>query len=135
MERDDLCGRAPLGSGHSAYDRSGQPADDKNAGVTHLLDLQREIQELRHERGFTTDPARIVILLLEELGEVAREVKGTWSPNYPPVDSQKLAAELADVFVLITALASAFDIDVEVATRNKFFEGDEAREWQSRNPS
>lgn len=101
--------------------------------MTSLGELQREIAGLRRDRGFTSDAARILSLLIEELGEVAREVKKTWSPNYEPFDAQKLAPELADVFGLVAALASTFDIDLEAATRSKFFGLDQEREWRSRD--
>ena len=64
-----------------------------------------------------------------------RALKGSWSPNYPPVDAQQLGSEFADFFVLIAALASQFEVDLEAATRSKFFDADGDREWKSRSPS
>lgn len=70
-------------------------------------------------------------LLVEEVGEVAAEIKKTWSPNYPDLTVDKLSEELADAFVLLSALASQFDIDLEQAMRSKFIGADGGRTWAS----
>ncbi|MEM9564546.1 MAG: hypothetical protein AAGA93_18125 [Actinomycetota bacterium] len=97
--------------------------------MTHVTDLQRLIEATRSERGFTTDPVRLVCLLAEEVGEVAAEVKKTWSPNYPELVAEDLGNELADAFVLISALASSFQLDLEQAVRSKFLQADGVRPW------
>ncbi len=102
--------------------------------MTDLADLQHLIVETRAGRGFTTDPVRLLCLLTEEVGEVAAEIKRTWSPNYPAPDVEALAAELADSFVVLSALASAFDVDLETAVRSKFFGSDADRPWASADP-
>ena len=94
-----------------------------------LQELQRAIDVARAERGFTTDPVRLLCLLVEEVGEVAAEVKKTWSDNYPAPSDEDLADELADVFVVLSALASAFDVDLHDAVRSKFFDSDSRRVW------
>ncbi len=38
------------------------------------------------------DPVRLLCLLTEELGEVAAEIKKTWSDNYPDLVIDDLAA-------------------------------------------
>jgi NTP pyrophosphatase (non-canonical NTP hydrolase) len=52
--------------------------------MTDLQELQNLVGRIRQERGFTMDPLRIFTLLNEEIGEVARELKRTWSLNYDP---------------------------------------------------
>jgi NTP pyrophosphatase (non-canonical NTP hydrolase) len=99
--------------------------------MADLAELQAEIVAERAARGFTTDPVRVLTLLVEEVGEVARELKTTWSPNYDDFSADRLAPELADVFVLVCALAAGSGIDLESAVRRKFFEGDANREWRS----
>jgi NTP pyrophosphatase (non-canonical NTP hydrolase) len=99
--------------------------------MTDLADLQAEIVAERAVRGFTTDPVRVLTLLVEEVGEVARELKKTWSPNYDGFSADRLAPELADVIVLVCALAAEYDIDLESAVRRKFFDDDANREWRS----
>lgn len=73
----------------------------------------------------------MLTLLVEEVGEVASELKKTWSRNYPDMATQDLADELADVFVLVSALASAHDIDLGAAVADKFIEADGRRHWPS----
>lgn len=100
-----------------------------------LAQMQSLIQEIRAARGFTTDPLRVMTLLTEEVGEVAGELKKTWSPNYPEMQVEDFANELADAFVLLSALASKFDIDLEHAVMRKFVETDSNREWPSARPT
>jgi len=99
--------------------------------MSELSELQARIAVVRAERGFTTDPVRLLTLLVEEVGEVAAELKKTWSANYPDLDVQDLANELADAFTLISALATEFDIDLEAAVTRKFIGADAQRTWQS----
>ena len=99
--------------------------------MTDLSELQRAVAARRRDRGFTVDPVRILALLIEELGEVARELKKSWSPNYGDLDVERLAPELADVFVLLSALASEYEIDLASAIQSKFFEADADRPWPS----
>ncbi len=97
----------------------------------NLADLQAAIVDERARRGFTTDPVRLLVLLTEEVGELAREIKKTWSVNYASFDPYRLAPELADTFVLLAALASANGIDLETAVEEKFFGSDRQRSWGS----
>lgn len=101
--------------------------------MSELLELQLAVAAQRRECGFTTDPVRILILLVEEVGEIARELKKTWSPNYGDLDVERLGDELTDVFVLLSALASAYEIDLASAVQRKFFEADAERRWPSAN--
>ena len=96
-----------------------------------LSHLQAAIAAERRDRGFTSDPLQLLTLLVEEVGEIACELKGTWSPNYEDPVVDRLAAELADALVLLTALASRYDIDVAEAVQRKFFETDGRRDWPS----
>ncbi len=97
--------------------------------MTELSELQAAIEATRRNRGFTTDPIRVLTLLVEEVGEVAAELKKTWSANYDDMVVEELADELADVFVLLSALASRHDIDLEQAVTSKFFQADATRSW------
>ena len=93
-------------------------------------ELQAHITAVRAERGFTTEPLQILAHLLEELGEAGRALKPTWAPIYGDLDPERLASELADVNVLLNALAQAFAIDLEVATLAKL-DADGARDRPS----
>ncbi len=96
-----------------------------------VKELQALITRTREERGFTTDPLQLYALLNEEIGEIAGELKKIWSPNYDGFDPSGLADEVADSMVLLCALASEFDVDVESAVRAKFVEQDAQRQWPS----
>ena len=99
--------------------------------MSQLADLQKAISVTRAERGFVTDPVKLQVLLTEEVGEIAAEIKKLWSVNYDDFNRDRLQEEIADVFVLLAALATRFDIDIEEAVTTKFFGKDGAREWKS----
>ncbi len=101
--------------------------------MAEVKELQSLIAGVRKERGFTTDPLQIYTLLNEEIGEIGGELKRMWSPNYDGFDPSRLADELADSVVLLFALASEFNVDVESAIRSKFVDGDAQRRWSSAN--
>lgn len=96
--------------------------------------LQDKIVAKRAERGFVTDPVKLCVLLAEEVGELAAEIKKTWSANYAGTTREKLAEECADVYVVLTAIAQAFEVDIEEAVLGKFFSKDEERQWATRKP-
>jgi NTP pyrophosphatase (non-canonical NTP hydrolase) len=91
--------------------------------------LQNMIAATRETRGFTTDPVKLCVLLTEEVGELASEIKRTWSANYDDTTTEKLSEECADVFVVLAAIANAFGINLENAIRDKFFAKDAGRLW------
>lgn len=95
--------------------------------MSELAVLQRKISDIRAQRGFFTDPLKIMIHLTEEIGEVASQVRRTWSVNPDDFDQSQLEDEIAEVFVILTALANQFDIDIEQAVVKKFFESDSNR--------
>ncbi|MEM6430628.1 MAG: MazG nucleotide pyrophosphohydrolase domain-containing protein [Deinococcota bacterium] len=99
--------------------------------MSEMQTLQQRIAAQRAQRGFVTDPLKIHILLTEEVGEVAKELKRTWSKNYDDFNQSQLADEIADVFVLLSALASSFEIDIASAVETKFFEKDADRTWNT----
>ncbi len=103
--------------------------------MTDVRELQAEIERVRAERGYMNDPVRLLCLLTEELGEIAAEIKKTWSDNYPDLVIDDLASEISDVYVGLSALASAFDIDLEDAVRSKFLGSDASRRWNTASPS
>ena len=98
--------------------------------MSELAALQKAISTTRAERGFVTDPVKIHLLLSEEIGEIASALKRLWSKNYGEFDRDQLREEIADVFVLLAALATEFDIDIEDAVVDKFFQRDSTREWK-----
>lgn len=99
--------------------------------MADLRELQGLVGKIRQERGFTMDPLRIFVLLDEEVGEIARELKRTWSPNYEPFSKEDLEDEIADVLVCLLALANQFEIDVEKVLMEKLLVKDSQRSWKS----
>jgi NTP pyrophosphatase (non-canonical NTP hydrolase) len=99
--------------------------------MADLQELQTLVHEVRQKRGFTMEPLKIFAMLNEEVGEVATELKRTWSPNYDDFTQEALADELADVLVCVLALANQFDIDLEQALVSKLVKKDSQREWKS----
>lgn len=97
--------------------------------MSELKTLQESIVNTRKERGFVTDPLKLQILLTEEVGEISAELKRLWSNNYDDFSKERVANEIADTFVLLSALASEFDIDLETAVEQKFFKADSNRKW------
>ena len=99
--------------------------------MAELRELQDLVKNIRAKRGFTTDPLRIFVLLNEEIGEVAQELKKIWSKNYSGFSNDLLADELADVLVCLIALANQFEIDLDRALNDKLVKKDSQREWKS----
>jgi hypothetical protein len=56
-------------------------------------------------------------------------LKKSWSPLYGDLDVERLAPELADVFVVLSALASEYEIELTSAIQSKFFEADAHCRW------
>lgn len=102
--------------------------------MSTLSQITQRIVAKRAERGFVTDPLKIYTLLTEEVGEIASELKRTWSANYDAFNRAHLADEIADVFVMLVALADQFEIDIEQAVEKKFFGKDAERSWKSARP-
>jgi NTP pyrophosphatase (non-canonical NTP hydrolase) len=99
--------------------------------TAELHEIQSLVAKIRRERGFTMDPVRIFALLTEEVGEIASELKRTWSPNYEAFSKQDLACEIADALTCLLALANQFDIDLEKALMHKLVHRDGQRTWKS----
>ena len=99
--------------------------------MTNLTNLQKRIARERENRGFVMDPVKLAVLLSEEVGEIASEIKRLWSKNYDHFCADRLEEEIADAFVVLAALANQFDIDMEEAIERKFFHKDAQREWKS----
>ncbi len=99
--------------------------------MSELAEIQEAISKTRAKRGFVNDPVQIHVLLTEEIGEIASEIKKLWSVNYGDFDRDQLRDEIAEAFALLAALATEFEIDMEDAVVEKFFRKDGEREWNS----
>ncbi len=92
--------------------------------------LQEAVGKTRRARGFTQDPERVLLLLMEEVGEVAQQLKRTWSPNYKSYSPAAIAEELADVMFVLLGLAEVLGVDAAQAIMEKTA-ADAKREWRS----
>lgn len=99
--------------------------------MSEMADIQQRVNVIRKARGFTMEPLKICMLLCEEIGEVATELKRAWSKNYDSFSVERLAEEIADVQVCLFALANQFDVDIEQSLDKKFLEKDGKRIWKS----
>jgi NTP pyrophosphatase (non-canonical NTP hydrolase) len=95
-----------------------------------LRSLQKKVGEIRKKRGFTQDPERALILLVEEVGEVAQQLKRSWSPNYDTFSNSAIAEELADVLFVLLGLSDLLKIDIAEALKKKTA-SDSNRTWKS----
>ncbi|MFC1613249.1 MazG nucleotide pyrophosphohydrolase domain-containing protein [Patescibacteria group bacterium] len=96
-----------------------------------LKNIQNYVTELEKERGFSNETILQKSLLLgEEVGELFKAIrkkerlKIDHNSKFGSVDE-----ELADVLILVCAIANRFNIDLENAFRNKE-EINKKRNWR-----
>ena len=87
-----------------------------------VRELQEYTKKMINTRGFSGQtPKDIMLLLTEELGELAKEVRKSTNLK---IDSnsnreQNIDKEIADVFIYIMSLCVATDIDLFEAYKSK----------------
>jgi NTP pyrophosphatase (non-canonical NTP hydrolase) len=89
--------------------------------MTTLAELQARLERFDAERGWNAvNPAHTALHLLEEFGEVARELLVLVGYKTPDdAARQRLEGELADVTMLLLKLATQHGIDLERAVLAK----------------
>lgn len=105
-----------------------QKMDEK----TTLKDLQKYINEMIEIRGFSNEtPQDVMLLLTEEIGELAKEVRKTTHIKMDVSKSRTLDAEgeIADVFMYLLSMCRVMNIDLLEAFINKE-ERNCKREWK-----
>lgn len=76
------------------------------------------------------DPSKKMLMLTEEVGEVAKAVRKISGLKFDASTSRSnLAEEIADVFIVLLGLASMTDIDVAEAVKFKE-EKNSKRSWK-----
>jgi NTP pyrophosphatase (non-canonical NTP hydrolase) len=88
-----------------------------------LRDIQQYVEQLENERGFASNTVLQKCLLLgEEVGELFKAVRKDHGgmrydvlTNYSP----DAAGEIADILLLLTAVANRLGVDMESAIRQK----------------
>ena len=78
-----------------------------------LQTLQAYIWQMNKERGFNTeDPAKKMLLLTEELGELAKAVRAIAGLKFTATTKRtELAEEIADVLIVLLGLSSLVGVD------------------------
>ena len=85
-----------------------------------LADLQDYVRHMVAERGFTDDVQQKFMLLIEEVGEFAKASRKHAGMGYATdAPDQDVAAEAADVLIVLLALCNLLGIDLEAAFRAK----------------
>jgi NTP pyrophosphatase (non-canonical NTP hydrolase) len=77
-----------------------------------IYDAQEKVKEFVRDKNWKVDSLEIFNHLVEEIGEVAKELRNN--------DKAKLKEELADVLFLIFKLCNEKDISLEEAFEHKF---------------
>lgn len=99
---------------------------------TSLEDIQKYVNEMIEIRGFTNEtPQDVMLLLTEEIGELAKEVRKTTHIKMDVAKSRKLdvEGEIADVFMYLLSMCRVMNINLLDAFKNKE-ERNCDREWK-----
>ncbi|MDH4225396.1 MAG: hypothetical protein OEW12_07100 [Deltaproteobacteria bacterium] len=78
--------------------------------------LAAHLEAKRQERGFEDDPPMLTILLMEEVGELATEIRKSWKGLATPV---RAGHEIIDCITYLLRLAHHMGVDVEQAVVHK----------------
>ena len=90
-----------------------------------LNQLCAHVEQKRKERGFEDRDEMLALLLSEEVGEIARELRKSWKGLG---DSRELGMEIIDALTYVLRLGCCFSVDMEAALKEK--EGLNAeRDW------
>ena len=78
-----------------------------------LQKLQAYVWQINKERGFdTVDAAKKMLMLTEEVGELAKAVRRTVGLKFTDTTKQTdLAEEIADVLIVLLGLSSLVEVD------------------------
>ena len=100
---------------------------------TSLKTLQNYVDEMVNVRGFADEtPQDCLLLLTEELGELAKEVRKSHTRiknDKSKVSNHSLNGEMGDVLMMLLALARTLDIDLLSAFKEKELENC-TRNWE-----
>jgi len=84
------------------------PKDDS------LKELQKYVWQMNIDRGFSTeDPSKKLVMLMEEVGELAKAVRKIAGMKFTDTTKQTdVEEELADVQIVLLGLASMLKIEM-----------------------
>jgi len=93
---------------------------DENTAVSFL---QEYVDEMVNIRGFSDEtPQDCLLLLTEELGELAKEVRKSHTHiknDTSKINNSDLNGEIADVFMMLLALCRTLDVNLIEAFKEK----------------
>lgn len=96
-----------------------------------LRELQKYVWQMNVERGFNTeDPSKKLVMLIEEVGELAKVVRKEAGMKFTDTTKKtELTEELGDVQIVLLGLASMLNVDMLEAVREKEKKNRE-RKWK-----
>ena len=82
----------------------------------NLIKFQQEVYNNKKTRGFnTTDVGKEIVLLTEELGELAKAYKHSNQEEAPTIDNVvEMGNELGDIMILCLGLFQILKLDSEI---------------------
>jgi|GEM_PF-345104 len=96
--------------------RRGAPPETHVQPDFALNRLVAYVEAKRRERAFEDTPERLAMLLSEELGEIATEIRKGWKAK---ADARHLGDEIIDALTYVLRLTHAFEVNLEAAVRDK----------------
>jgi len=95
-----------------------------------LADYQQYMRDMMVERGFSDSITSKFMLLVEEIGELAKAARKQAGMKFAD-DTRRteVEEEAADVFIVFLGLCNLLEIDLEAAIRAKE-ERNKLREWK-----
>ena len=98
-----------------------QPGITRITSESTLAEAQEYIWRMNQERGFNLeDPEKKMLMLTEEVGEVARAVRKLAGGKFDDATHHAdLAEEIADVFIVLSGLASMTGVNISEAVEQK----------------
>lgn len=78
--------------------------------------LSAHVDQKRKERGFKDRDEMLALLLSEEVGEIAKELRKSWKGLGNPQD---MGMEIIDALTYVLRLGCCFSVDMESALREK----------------
>ena len=106
------------------------PKTTKLSASDSLRNIQSYIWQMNIDRGFnTSDASKKLVLLMEEMGELAKAVRKIAGLKFTNTTKRtNLKEELADVQIVLLGLASLLEVDMYEALLEKEDKNNK-REW------
>ncbi len=96
--------------------RAGRPSRVRLEAGCRLNGLLTYLEAKRQERGFEDSPEMLMVLLSEEVGEIATEIRKSWRGL---TSAERTAHEIIDAMTYLLRIARWFQVDMEAAVREK----------------